>query len=329
MKIKILFNTRKPLLTKDFLVNMNDTYECLSTSSCSEDIIQHIKVYKPDVFLTFFEEYDDEMIQRYYSMKRESSDIAELPFAVVANSDVCDECEELNKDLFDAIIRRPVTVPSITKTLADLVKSLTEKKNEEEEAAAAAEAKRKAKKKKKNAAEDDFDDEEEYTESENDEAPSPAARSTKKRLSSASSADGGAAGSVDYDDDDEELMNSLEKKHILVVDDDRNILKMLKAALENKYEVTTMASGKMAEKYLKTRYADLILLDYHMPQENGAEVLKKIRSNPRLADIPVIFLTGVSESDKVHEVVSMNLQGYLLKPINMDRLFIMIRSLIG
>ena len=85
----------------------------------------------------------------------------------------------------------------------------------------------------------------------------------------------------------------------------------------------------MAEKYLKTRYADLILLDYHMPQENGAEVLKKIRSNPRLADIPVIFLTGVSEADKVQEVVSMNLQGYLLKPINMDRLFIMIRSLIG
>lgn len=56
-----------------------------------------------------------------------------------------------------------------------------------------------------------------------------------------------------------------------------------------------------------------------MPIESGAEVLK---------NIPVIFLTGVSDSDRVKEIISMKPQGYLLKPVNMERLFVMIRNLI-
>lgn len=104
---------------------------------------------------------------------------------------------------------------------------------------------------------------------------------------------------------------------------------MLKSVLEDKYDVTTVSSGRMAEKYLETKMSDLILLDYHMPGESGAEVLTNIRADRRLANIPVVFLTGVTDSDKIQHVLSMNLQGYLLKPINMDRLFLLIRSLIG
>ncbi len=106
-------------------------------------------------------------------------------------------------------------------------------------------------------------------------------------------------------------------------------LRLLKTALEEKfYNVTAMANGKIAEKYLQTKTVDLILLDYQMPMESGAEVLKWIRADLCLKDIPVIFLTGVSDADKVQEVISMKPQGYLLKPVNMERLFIMIRNLI-
>lgn len=115
-----------------------------------------------------------------------------------------------------------------------------------------------------------------------------------------------------------------------MVDDDKTTLRLLKTALEEKqYTVTAMANGKIAEKYLQTKTADLILLDYQMPQESGADVLKNIRADSRLADIPVIFLTGVSDSNLVQDVISMKPQGYLLKPINMERIFIMIRNLIG
>lgn len=124
-------------------------------------------------------------------------------------------------------------------------------------------------------------------------------------------------------------MDPSTRKHIMVVDDDKVTLRMLKTALEEKlYEVTAMASGKIAEKYLQLKTVDLILLDYQMPQESSAEVLKNIREDSRLKDIPVIFLTGVSDSDRVQEVISMSPQGYLLKPVNMERLFIMIHNLI-
>lgn len=110
------------------------------------------------------------------------------------------------------------------------------------------------------------------------------------------------------------------RKHILVVDDDKVTLRLLKTAQEEKfYNVTALANGKVAEKYLQTKTVDLILLDYQMPIESGAEVLK---------NIPVIFLTGVSDSDRVQEVISMKPQGYLLKPVNMECLFVMIRNLI-
>lgn len=138
-----------------------------------------------------------------------------------------------------------------------------------------------------------------------------------------------SAGSYDRIGDLTSVAEKISKKHILVVDDDKDILRMLKSALEDKYDVTTVSSGKMAEKYLETKISDLILLDYRMPGESGADVLTKIREDGRLANIPVVFLTGVTDSDKVQQVLSMNLQGYLLKPINMDRLFLLIRSLIG
>ena len=52
-----------------------------------------------------------------------------------------------------------------------------------------------------------------------------------------------------------------------------------------------------------------------MPEENGAQVLLQIRERQGLMDLPVIFLTGVSEKEKILEVLSLKPQGYLLKPI--------------
>jgi len=109
-------------------------------------------------------------------------------------------------------------------------------------------------------------------------------------------------------------------KSILVVDDDKNVLKLLKSALEDKYNVATMITGKMAEKFLETRTCDLILLDYEMPVENGPEVFRKIKEIETAKDIPIVFLTGVAEKEKIAEVLRLKPQGYLLKPIDMEKL---------
>ena len=122
----------------------------------------------------------------------------------------------------------------------------------------------------------------------------------------------------------EELAKSAlknEKKNILVVDDDKNVLRILKSLLDDKYTVTTMISGKMAEKYLEQRSCDLILLDYQMPGETGPEVFAKIKEIEPAKDIPIVFLTGVADKEIIAEVLRLKPQGYLLKPIDTERLF--------
>lgn len=117
------------------------------------------------------------------------------------------------------------------------------------------------------------------------------------------------------------------KKHILIVDDDRNVLKMLKAALGEKYEVTTMINGVMLDKLLDTKKVDLIILDYEMPIETGADIFRRLKKNPKALHIPVCFLTGVSDREKIMDVMSLKPHGYLLKPIDMDMLSATIRNL--
>lgn len=286
MKIRVLINSRRPSLFKDLLAYPDDRFIFLSTPGYPDDIKQHIAIFKPDMFITVFEDYDEEMIQQYYLMKRDESTF-DLPFMLIANADICEECKLKNADLFDCMLRRPVTVPSILTNVFEIAGPLCEKRH------------------------DDSDD---------------IYGARGKHMRPAQSV---SAGSYDRIGNSAPTAEKIIKKHILVVDDDKDILRMLKSALEDKYDVTTVSSGRMAEKYLETKMSDLILLDYHMPGESGAEVLTNIRADRRLANIPVVFLTGVTDSDKVQHVLSMNLQGYLLKPINMDRLFLLIRSLIG
>ena len=118
-----------------------------------------------------------------------------------------------------------------------------------------------------------------------------------------------------------------EKKHILIVDDDRTVLKMLKSALGDTYEVTTMINGVMVDKLLEAKKVDLIILDYEMPIETGADIFRRIKNNPKAAHIPVCFLTGVSDREKIMEVMSLKPHGYLLKPIDMDMLSSTIKNL--
>lgn len=115
------------------------------------------------------------------------------------------------------------------------------------------------------------------------------------------------------------------KKHILVVDDDRSILKLLKSALSDEYEVTAMLNGVLVDKFLDSRSVDLIILDYEMPIETGADVFRRIKNNKKAENIPVCFLTGVSEREKILEIMRLKPHSYLLKPIEMD----MLRSVIS
>lgn len=119
------------------------------------------------------------------------------------------------------------------------------------------------------------------------------------------------------------------RKHILVVDDDSSVLKLIKSYLSGNYDVATAKSGKVALKFLETKKTDLVLLDYEMPGGKGPEVLSKIRADARTKNLPVVFLTGVTDKEKIQDVLAMKPQGYLLKPIDMMKLSSTIKNVLS
>ncbi len=122
---------------------------------------------------------------------------------------------------------------------------------------------------------------------------------------------------------------SKEPKHILVIDDDPIMLRLIKQELKAYYNVATAVNGKIGLNFLERKKTDLILLDYEMPEESGADVLVKLRANDKTKDIPVIFLTGINDREKIKKVLSMKPQGYLLKPIECEQLVQAIGQVIG
>jgi CheY-like chemotaxis protein len=87
-------------------------------------------------------------------------------------------------------------------------------------------------------------------------------------------------------------------KRILLIDDDEDMLAMTGRWLEKGgYEVMKAASGKEALDKISSDRPDLILLDYAMPEMDGPAVLAAIRSNPDTKDIPVVYRTGMDDTD--------------------------------
>ena len=85
------------------------------------------------------------------------------------------------------------------------------------------------------------------------------------------------------------------QKTIFVVDDNDTNLSLAKEALKDQYRVMTLPSaGKMFALIDKVK-PDLILLDIEMPEMDGFEALKRLKDNSAQADIPVIFLTGMTD----------------------------------
>lgn len=123
-------------------------------------------------------------------------------------------------------------------------------------------------------------------------------------------------------------LRSIEEKHVLVVDDDPTMLKTMRAYLEDTYTVTVVKSGKLALKFLEKQKPDVIILDYLMPDWDGATTFQLIRSKENGKRVPIIFLTGVADKDKVVECLALRPQGYLVKPISKNDVLAKLRDII-
>ena len=107
-----------------------------------------------------------------------------------------------------------------------------------------------------------------------------------------------------------------ELKTIFLVDDNATNLAVGRDALEEYYDVYIFNSGARVLKVLEKNTPDLILLDIEMPEMNGYEVMKQIRSNPDTSSIPVIFLTAKSDGESELEGLSLGAVDYIFKPFS-------------
>jgi putative nucleotidyltransferase with HDIG domain len=106
------------------------------------------------------------------------------------------------------------------------------------------------------------------------------------------------------------------QKMILIVDDDPMILKQTKDILKEKYKVVCVTSGRAAVDFIKKiRMPNLILMDYRMPGMDGAFTVEMIREEKGGNAVPIVFLTGVTQSEAVRECVALRPSGYLVKPV--------------
>ncbi len=112
----------------------------------------------------------------------------------------------------------------------------------------------------------------------------------------------------------------LSGSHILVVDDNevnRSILLEQMAAW--RFDSASASDGDEALAILKAASqngvrVDCVILDYHMPEMNGGQVVAEIRRDPMLADLPIIMLTSVDQTEEGRTFSSLGIQAHLLKP---------------
>lgn len=107
---------------------------------------------------------------------------------------------------------------------------------------------------------------------------------------------------------------STERDLIVMVDDDPAILRAGKNVLSEKYSVATLSSPDKLFGFLENNRPALILLDVMMPGMDGYETIGLLKANGKTRDIPVIFLTGKSESDNELEGLNLGAVDYIIKP---------------
>lgn len=119
------------------------------------------------------------------------------------------------------------------------------------------------------------------------------------------------------------------KKLIMMVDDSALSLRSMKYILEPKYDTVLVTNGSQAISQIDKHKPDLIILDYEMPVCNGERIFKLLKANENTKNIPVIFLTGVSDKDNIYAVLRLNPAGYFLKPPEASKLLKKIEEILG
>ena len=106
------------------------------------------------------------------------------------------------------------------------------------------------------------------------------------------------------------------KATVLLVDDDAMMLLLLRTLAEQEgVQVAVASSGAAFREALATTDAALVVLDVEMPDANGIDLLRVMRADPRLADVPVLMLSGRTDQDAREQAFDAGADDYMVKPV--------------
>ncbi len=111
------------------------------------------------------------------------------------------------------------------------------------------------------------------------------------------------------------------KKTLLALDDEISILKILDFYFNKNYNVVSKQNGKEALEWMQQGVIpDVIIADVNMPELNGLEFIKQIRSSGFFRDVPLIMLSGNEGSVDKIKCLKAGADDYLIKPFNPEEL---------
>ncbi|WP_390622220.1 ATP-binding protein [Tautonia marina] len=120
-----------------------------------------------------------------------------------------------------------------------------------------------------------------------------------------------------------------DRPRVLLVEDDETTRLPMSHLLElSGFDVQTACDGPEALEWLAQERPTLVLLDLMMPRMDGIEVLRRIRGDNQLADLPVLILSGDVLDERIQQLRSLGVSGTLSKPIDFDRLLTVLEELL-
>jgi DNA-binding response OmpR family regulator len=119
------------------------------------------------------------------------------------------------------------------------------------------------------------------------------------------------------------------RPRILIVEDDQDLLRMMQRMLDAIAEVATATDGEQALKLLATGAPpDLMITDWMMPRKDGLTLVKEMKQDSRLKQIPVVILTAKTGPRDVIAGINSGARHYLTKPFKPDELISKVKKVL-
>ncbi len=124
--------------------------------------------------------------------------------------------------------------------------------------------------------------------------------------------------------------NAKKKLEILIAEDSPTQAEQLRQILEERdFRVTVTRNGKAALDAMRKRVPTLVISDVNMPEMDGYELCCRIRADERLANMPVILLTSLSDTEDVFKGLECGADNFITKPYEKTNLLARINYLLG